>query len=263
MGLTIQDVIDKLISPIGVIENTVDTLKFGSPNTEITGIAVSFIPTTHVIKQAIDLGANLLVTHEGAFFSHWDKNELGENQVFNAKYKLINESGIGIFRFHDYLHRYEPDGIMIGLIQALEWERYVEENLPAATIVSIPTMTVEEVAGHVKDKLKIDFIRAMGNLSSPCNRIGLLAGYRGGGPVTIPLFEKYNLDLVLYGEGPEWETPEYVRDAIQQDKKKALLVLGHAESEEPGMKYLSELMRGWFPSIPVHFIAEKPLFTSI
>lgn len=263
MELTIKEVIDKLISPIGVIENTVDTLKFGSPNTKVTGIAVSFMPTTNVIKQAIELGANLLVTHEGAFFSHWDKNELGENDVFNAKYKLINESGIGIFRFHDYLHRYEPDGIMRGLIHALQWETHVEENLPAATIVSIPTMTVKEIADHVKDKLQIDFIRAMGDLSSPCNRIGLLAGYRGGGPVSIPLYKKYKLDLVIYGEGPEWETPEYVRDAIQQEKEKALLVLGHAESEEPGMKYLSEMMKDLFPLTPVHFIAEKPLFTTI
>lgn len=55
-----------------------------------------------------------------------------------------------------------------------------------------------------------------------CQRIGLLAGYRGGGEVVIPLFQNQNLDLIIAGEGPEWESPEYVRDALQQGKKKHL-----------------------------------------
>jgi putative NIF3 family GTP cyclohydrolase 1 type 2 len=261
MAITIQNVMDKLMEPVNKIHNTVDTLKSGNPAMDVKGIATSFMPTHHVIQQAINLGANLLITHEGVFFSHQDSTSYVENDpVFIEKRQLIDQSGIAIFRFHDYLHRYQPDGIMAGLVQALGWQSYVEENQPAATILTIPAMTAKETAEYVKSRLGIQFVRTAGDLSATCTRVGLLAGYRGGGALSIPLFEKENLDLIILGEGPEWETPEFVRDAVYQGKQKALLVLGHAESEVPGMKYLAEWIQTLFPEIPVHFIPEKPLF---
>jgi putative NIF3 family GTP cyclohydrolase 1 type 2 len=261
MAITIQHVLDKLMEPVSEIPNTVDTLKSGNPNMEVKGIATTFMATQEVIQQAIDLGTNLLITHEGLFYSHIDNMEILENnQVYMEKRRLIDESGIAIYRFHDYLHRYQPDGIMDGLIEALGWKSYVEKIQPASTLVKVPPMTVNEIAEYVKEKLGIEYVRTVGDLSGICTRIGLLAGYRGGGVLSIPLFEQENLDLIISGEGPEWEAPEFVRDAVYQGKEKALLVLGHAESEVPGMKSLAEWIQTIFPEIPVHFISEKPLF---
>jgi putative NIF3 family GTP cyclohydrolase 1 type 2 len=261
MAITIQHVLDKLMEPVNEIPNTVDTLKSGNPNMEVKGIAITFMATQEVIQQAIDLGANLLITHEGLFYSHIDNLEILEsNHVYMEKRRLINESGIAIYRFHDYFHRYQPDGIMVGLIEALGWESYVEKIQPTSTTVKIQPTPVREIAEYVKEKLGIEFVRTVGDLSGICTRIGLLAGYRGGGTLSIPLFEKENLDLIISGEGPEWETPEFVRDAVYQGKQKALMVLGHAESEVPGMKYLAEKIQATFSTIPVHYISERPLF---
>ncbi|WEG11870.1 Nif3-like dinuclear metal center hexameric protein [Pullulanibacillus sp. KACC 23026] len=263
MEIRVEDVINFLTKPVGALEKTVDTLKAGALETLVTGIAVSFMPTYEVIQKAVEIGANLLITHEGVFFSHWDKLASDFNRVYDKKQKLINDSGIAIFRLHDYIHRFQPDGITNGLVEALEWDNYVEEHQPVATILSIPEMTVQEVGKYVKNKLGIEYIRCVGNLSMPCSRVGLLVGYRGGGETAIPLFEKYHLDLVLYGEGPEWETPEYVRDAISQGDHKALLIVGHAESEEPGMKGLARTIKEEWPSIPVHFIPTESAFQLI
>lgn len=264
MEITIQHVIDKLMEPVGKLPNTVDTLKSGDSSMEVKGIVTTFMATHQVIQQAMDIGANLIITHEGLFYSHHDTTEyLESDPVYSEKRRLIEESGIAIYRFHDYWHRYQPDGIMVGLLQALGWEAFVSENQPAATILTIPSMTVREIAEYVKNKLGIRYVRVAGDLSSTCTRIGLLAGYRGGGALSIPLFEQEKLDLIISGEGPEWETPEYVRDATNQGKQKGLIVLGHAESEEPGMKYLAEWMKSMFPSIPIHFIPEKPSFQVI
>lgn len=261
MMVTIQDILNKLMEPVDRLESTVDTLKSGNPLEEVKGIATTFMATQHVIKQTIARGANLLITHEGTFFSHLDSTEmLGNDSVYREKQRLIEESGIAIYRFHDYWHRYKPDGIMAGLIQALGWQSYITENQPAAAILTVPTMTVKEIAAYAKSKLGISFVRVVGDLSMSCKRVGLLAGYRGGGAMSIPLFENENLDLIISGEGPEWETPEYVRDAVYQGRKKALIVLGHAESEEPGMKYLAEWMGTMFPNIPVQFIPDKQVF---
>ncbi|NOV01481.1 Nif3-like dinuclear metal center hexameric protein [Paenibacillus planticolens] len=264
MAIRIQEILDHLIEPVGRLSVTVDTLKSGDPSTEVKGIATTFMATHHVIQTAIDRGVNLLITHEGTFYHHHDQIEpLLSDSVYLAKQKLIEESGIAIFRFHDYWHRYRPDGIMTGLIQALDWTSYVTENRPAASLLRIPPMTVEELAGYLKSKLGISFVRAAGDLSMTCTRVGLLAGYRGGGGMAIPLFQKDGVDVIIAGEGPEWETPEYVRDAVHQGRKRAFIALGHAESEEPGMKYLAEMLKAKFPDLPVHFIAEKQVFQSI
>lgn len=264
LKVTIQDVLDKLMEPVEKLQNTVDTLKFGNPDMEVKGIAIAFMPTYQVIQQAISMGANFLIIHEGIFYSHHDNTASLENDpVYNEKRRLIEESGIAVFRIHDYIHHYRPDGIMEGLIHELGWISYVNEHQPAASILSIPPTTVMEIARHVKKKLGIGFVRAAGDLSVTCSRIGLLAGYRGGGALSIPLFEKENLDLIIYGEGPEWETPEYVRDAVYQGKQKALIVLGHAESEESGMKYLAERMKTIYSDLNIWFIPEKPLFRGI
>lgn len=258
---TIQDVLDKLIQFGNDFESKVDSLIAGVPYTEVKGIAITFIATHNVLQRAISMGVNLIITHEGVFYSHQDGTGSREyDPVYREKRRLIEESGIAIYRFHDYFHRYKPDGIMVGLIRDLGWNSYVEEHQPTATIVTIPGMTVKEIAEFVKKKLGIPFVRVVGNMSMTCTRIGLLAGYRGGGQIAIPLFENNNLDLIISGEGPEWETPEYVRDAVYQGRQKALIILGHAASEEPGMKYLADFVKTLFPHIPVHFIAEEPLF---
>ncbi|AWO75910.1 transcriptional regulator [Geobacillus stearothermophilus] len=264
MATTVQDVIERLTASVGKIPNTMDTLQHGDPNMEVKGIATSFMPTYRVIQQAVSMEANLLITHEGLFYSHTDNTDMMQKDpVHQEKIRLICESGIAIYRFHDYWHRHQPDGIMVGFIRALEWESYVSKYLPTAAIVAIPRMTAKEVAEYAKEMLSIPFVRIAGDLSAPCTRIGILVGYRGGGALSIPLFEQEHLDAIMYGEGPEWETPEYIRDAVYQGRQKALIVLGHAESEEPGMKYLAEWLGEQFPDIPVHFLRERPIFQVI
>ncbi|KRE59868.1 Nif3-like dinuclear metal center hexameric protein [Paenibacillus sp. Soil750] len=261
MRVNIQTIIDALISPVARLEQTVDTLKFGHPDTEVTGIVTAFMPTQFVIDQAISLGANLIIAHEAPFFSHHDDtSKLKDDPVYENKRRLLESSGIALFRFHDYLHRYTPDGVIEGLVQTLDWMPYVQEHHPAYSIVQIPTESVNNIAEHVKKRLGITFVRAHGDREQACSKIGLLAGYRGGGQNALPLFEKEQLDLVIYGEGPEWETPEYVRDAVYQGRQKALIVLGHAESEEPGMEFLANKLRSIYPEIPVHYVKERPIF---
>ncbi|WP_239619086.1 Nif3-like dinuclear metal center hexameric protein [Cohnella mopanensis] len=260
MAITIQNVIDALTKSICTIPDSVDQLITGNPYMEVTGIAVTFMATRQVVEKAYRSGVNLIITHEGTYYSHRDLPLEANGLVCAFKKDLIEQSGLAIYRFHDYWHRYQPDGIMEGLLFELGWQTFVTEHLPAASIVTLPTTTVGEVARHVKKQLGMDALRSVGNLSMKCERIGILAGYRGGGALAIPLFERHNVDLILYGEGPEWETPEYVRDAIHMRRSKALLVLGHLESEQPGMKLLAGRLSVMFPDVPIQFYPIDPVF---
>jgi len=261
LTVTIQNVLDKLMEPVQKTENTVDTLKAGNPKALVRGIATTFMATNDVIQQAIDLGVNLLITHEGLYYSHYDRTDKWQNDpVFLEKRRLIEQSDIAIFRLHDHIHRYEPDGITTGLLHSLNWESYIEKDYAAVSILTLPGMPLREIVNDVKLKLNIPHVRVVGDLSLVCERVGVSVGYRGGGENCIPLFHQEQLDLLISGEGPEWETPEYVRDAVQQGRNKALLILGHAESEKAGMEYLAKKIKTLFPNIPVHFLEEKPVF---
>jgi putative NIF3 family GTP cyclohydrolase 1 type 2 len=250
------------------IEDTVDTLKFGSSGTEVRGVATTFMASQNVLRRARNRGLNLIIAHEGPFYSHRDQLDILQNDpVYRSKLRFLENDDMAIFRLHDHIHRNNPDGIVDGLIRDLEWESYVDEmpksglRLPLKTSpLTIPNTTLREVAEYVKAKLNAPFVRVVGDPAMACSRVGLLPGYCGGGALAIPFFQNEELDVIITGEGPEWETPEYVRDAVFQGRHKALIVLGHGKSEESGMKYLVDSLKPMFPTIPMEFIGEEPLF---
>lgn len=261
MSITIRDILKVITNPLLLPENTVDRLEYGDPDFVVKGVATTFIASQEAIEQAISMGVNFIISHEGIFFSHRDRQQmLREDPVYLEKRRLIKDNSIAVYRYHDGIHKCMPDGIMTGLLQSLKWQNYETESSPTISVLEMPAMELHDVITHIKKELGIGYIRAIGDLSAQCKRIGVLVGYRGHWDSVIPLFEKQQPDLVIYGEGPEWEVPEYVRDAVQQGRHKALIVLGHAESEMSGMKYLARQLQVKFPELPVCFIPQKPVF---
>ncbi|AZN39675.1 Nif3-like dinuclear metal center hexameric protein [Paenibacillus albus] len=259
-NVRIRDVIEALGGPVGT-----DVLRFGDPDEIVTGIAVTFTASQQVLEQAHRRGLNLIISHEGLFYSyhHQPHEKLAEikDPVYEAKLRTIAEHRLAVYCYHDGLHRQRIDGIMEGILAELGWDAYVQEHERAASVVELPLCTVAELAEELKRKLGIRHVRAAGDLTMTCRRVGVLVGFRGGGEVAIPLFERHQLDAIVYGEGQEWETPEYVRDACYGGKARALLVLGHLESEQPGMKWLAKQLGGRFPNVPVQYMPVDSLFT--
>lgn len=265
--LTVSDVIFQLMRPLENIGKTVDTLKTGLGEMVVTGIATAFMPSYSVLSVAKQQDLNLVIAHEAPFYHHTDVTDhLINDSVYQLKLAFIQESNLAIFRLHDQMHRVDPDTIFAGLVRDLGWSSYVVDpivsgQLPIGTYpLEIPAMSLGEVVEHVKNALNIPVVRVIGDLSMTASRIGILNGYRGGGSLAIPFFRNENLDLVICGEGPEWETPEYVRDAIRMGQQKALIVLGHGNSEWSGMKHLARTLKTMFPAIPVEFIPEEDPF---
>lgn len=106
----------------------------------------------------------------------------------------------------------------------------------------------------IKAKLGVQTARIMGDPKFICRRVAILVGAWGGRPHILAL-RRDDVDTLVCGEVAEWETTEYVRDAIQMGRPKALVVVGHANSEEPGMEYLVEWLQKRLPNIPVHHLA--------
>ncbi len=253
-GMTVQQVIDLILDqvPVKLGPATVDTLKNGDPSTPVCGIVVTFMATRTVLKKAVELGANLIITHEPTYYLHNDKPDwLTTDSVASSKHKWINEHGLAVFRFHDGPHRFEYDGIDAGMIKALGWT----PDPVRKKVFTSPAKNVRDLARLSKERLGIPQVRVAGDLDAPCGRIGFCAGACGG-QAQIELFRDHDVDVVVCGESPEWETCEYVRDAVEMGKKKALIVLGHANSEEAGMEWIAGWLKNILPApIPLHYVA--------
>jgi putative NIF3 family GTP cyclohydrolase 1 type 2 len=244
MAARIQNVVDVMI---GAVEgapwaDSVDTFKAGDPAQTVTGVVTTFTATMDVLRRAVELGANLIVTHEPTYYDHRDDTGwLSDDPVYVAKRAFIEERGLTIWRFHDYWHRHSPDGIITGVVRRLGWERYLEtaDDRDWRVTAAIPPVTVAELVDQVKQRLELPLVRTVADPAMTCRRVGLLIGGIPA-PIQIRAFVDLDLDCIMAGEITEWQVCEYVRDAIAQGRPRALIAVGHARSEEDGMRYLAE-----------------------
>ena len=63
-----------------------------------------------------------------------------------------------------------------------------------------------------------------------------------------------DVEVLLCGEIHEWETSEYVRDALRLGHRKALVVFGHAASEEAGMQEIVPWLQARLPRVVITFV---------
>ncbi len=131
--LTAAQVIERIKKNVGVPwrAETVDTIKSGTPETEVKGIATTMMATLDVVQRAAAAGKNFVITHEPTFYSHEDKTDALKNDpTYQFKQKFLNDHDMVVFRFHDHWHAHQPDGIATGMVQALGWDSGRPEECP-------------------------------------------------------------------------------------------------------------------------------------
>ena len=259
--LTVRQVIDLILADIpgAPFATTVDTIKTGNIDLPVKGIVSTMFATDAVIEKAIGLGANFIIAHEPTFYNHADETDwLKNDPVFLFKKDLLDKHGIVVWRFHDYWHSHRPDGILMGVLTALGWDKFYNAGEPQ--IVTVPAMSLEEIVKKARRQLGSDKMKMIGDLSQSCQRIVLSPG-AAGGRAQIAVLQKYNPDLLIVGELNEWETSEYIRDARYQGAKMSLLVLGHSVSEEPGMQWLVSWLQPKVPGIRITHLPSGDPFT--
>jgi putative NIF3 family GTP cyclohydrolase 1 type 2 len=262
-NLTVQQVINALLADIpgAPFPNTVDTIKTGDPNTPVKGIVTTMFATNEIIGKTISLGANFIIAHEPTFYNHADETKwLSDDPVYRYKRDLLDKHGIVVWRFHDGIHAHKPDGVRMGTLQALGWDKYYNTNDPA--VIELPAVTpLGQLLTHCRKSLDTGKLKFIGDPTQDCKRIVLMPGAPGG-QRQIANIEKYSPDCLITGELNEWETAEYVRDSRIQGRKLSLIVLGHSVSEEAGMEWLVPVLKQKAPGIPVtHLPSGDPFST--
>jgi putative NIF3 family GTP cyclohydrolase 1 type 2 len=254
--LTARQVITLIQQHSGVTWDgpTVDTFKAGDPDTPVTGIATTMMATFDVLKRAAAQGANLIITHEPTFYSHEDKTEslaAAKDPVWREKEAFIAEHHLVVWRFHDHWHMRRPDGILSGMTDALGWQRYERNDAP--NLFVLPKTTLRELAKNIQERIGIKVLRVVGNPDLEVTKIALMPG-AAGTQRHLELLRRDDVEVLVIGEVPEWETIEYVADAAAEGHRKALILMGHIPSEQAGMASCAEWLKTFISGIPVTFV---------
>ena len=261
--LTGREVIQRIQAHVGVPwkTETVDTFKAGNPDAPVKGIAVTMMATLDVLQRAAAGGNNLIITHEPTFYDHLDKPvDLAQGEsdpVLAEKRVFIEKHGLIIWRFHDHWHARKPDGIQAGMVHALNWEKYQDPG--NEHLFTVPLTSLTNLAAEIQNRLHIRTMRVVGEPDMRVTRLAMSPGAAGFGRETRAL-EMPDVQVLIVGETREWETVEYVSDAVSEKRNKALIILGHIPSEQAGMEECARWLKQFVTEVPVSFIPAREPF---
>jgi putative NIF3 family GTP cyclohydrolase 1 type 2 len=261
-SVTASQFIAEIIKHTGnsALPNTVDVIKEGDPRTTVTGIITCMFATMNVLTQAVDKNCNLVIVHEPLYYNHLDETDRLQNDpIFLEKKRFITDHKLVIWRFHDNIHTMKPDGIETGMITKLGWKDYVVKGSTNQFV--LPSTTLKELAKHLKLIFPKNAFYIVGNPDMKLTNVRLAVGAPGSAR-HIMLLEDKNVDVVIAGEAQQWETYEYTRDAVDQGRNKAIVFLGHINSEEAGMDYCSLWLKSFIKNVPVFFVESGSSFWS-
>ena len=261
--MKVNEVIDRILTDSCGdfrFENTCDLIISGSGDTEVKGIVTTFMATVDVIREAIETGHNMIITHDPKYFAGADRTEwLKDDKVYIAKKKLIDDNKIVIWRYHDHMHIAKTDRIYDGLLNEIGWKDYLIKGQKHPHCYEIEETTLFDLAQFFKKKFSMNSVRYIGDPDMKIRRVGILVGggSLGLGREEMPmeLVREMELDTVVCGEITEWTLCAYINDASMLGFNNGMIILGHERTEEWGMKYMADWLKPLVEGIPVTFIS--------
>jgi putative NIF3 family GTP cyclohydrolase 1 type 2 len=279
---TAADVVLKIRESLGPswTESRADGFQTGAPETPVTGIAVAWTPTLEVLRKAVAEKRNFILTKEGPFWE--DSAPRLEQGVSGRSPKALIE-GTSLYQFkQDYLRAHDlvvwrfsanwdytgRNFGLQGLTAAFGWEKQADSGLNSslaslgAAEYTVPTTTLLDLVGVLKQKLKVPAPRALGDPNARLQKVVLYPGF----------LTKLNLmaiarlskpDVVLCGDACEWEAFEYCEDMISAGWSKAMVLLGLAASEDAGAKQVASWIHSLGLAVPVSYIETGSPFTPV
>jgi putative NIF3 family GTP cyclohydrolase 1 type 2 len=262
---TAGEVLERIRSHVGMpwlsptMKTTVDNIVGGDANTVVKGIATTTMATIEVLRQALAGGFNMVISHETPYYLHTDKtDDIKGDATLEYKLDFIRKNNIAILHMHDHWHHRSPDGSATGMVREMGWQEFVDSRDPKK--FTFPGQSLEHFTRGLQEKLQLRCIRVVGRPSMQVSGVYGNWGYVKR-ELGIQLLSRPDVDTLVTGETVEWEVVPYVQDMIASGQKKALVLLGHVNSENGGMRYCAEWLRDFITEVPIGFIpAPEPFW---
>ena len=234
------------------VDGDVNGFMFGDENCRVQGVFVCWSPTREVIRQAITSRASMIVCHEIPFFYHssspWFEERRTETKEANLeRFKLLLQHGICIYRAHSNWDVVPVHGNSDAFGAAIGFSKEVARG-KLSRVYEIAPMRLHELADQVKQRMGMERIRVVGDLSNVVTKVGTACGGLGQ-------FFNYPEELVALGAETAvmGEMLDHtMRHALELNL--ALIETSHIGSENFGLSNLAKLVRERLPDLGVAFI---------
>lgn len=180
--------------------------------------------------------------------------------LLKEKRAYIESNNLVIYRFFENWAARQPDPQLGALIKALGWEKSYKptQGVPWATghaaFIQIPPATLKATAQYIKKTLRMGAIRIIGEPDTPVSK----AAVSHGNSLLVDLeryFAEPGVDLIIMGEAI-WENEgmQYIADIVAAGQKKGLILLGQANSQDPGCGEMAAWIKSFVSEVPVQWI---------
>lgn len=264
-AITARGIVDRIKAScaaqgIAWMDETTDVFKVGDPDVEVTGIVSTFMATLDIMRQAADAGANFIISHEPIFYHHFDDGAgLEDDPVYLAKRRFAEDNGITVWRFHDHLHRIQPEPMSTGFYRAIGWEGYLDaQGSGFRRRIAHPRITLADLAAEIASDLPSRSVRVIGDPALEVTRIGQ-AGHNLPGLIGCYA----DCQVGMGAEIREWDSAEYARDARDLGMPRAMIMIAHERGEQDGMDVFVDWLRAVVPDVPVRFISSGEPFRTL
>ena len=230
-------------------------LCIGSPDADVTSVLIGLDCTPELVDEAVECGADMIVTHHPLIFSGLKKIS-PEDQVGAAVIKAIS-NGISIYAAHT-----SADKVIAGVSGAmaaklgLENVRILDEDGegPGLGVVGdLPEpLTAAEAVSLVKDRFALKAMRTSRPVEGRISRVAMCGG-SGGSLIGAAMAS----GAQLYISGDISYHNFFTKDGFM------IMDIGHYESEIEIVDILFSLLRKKFPTFAVRItqnLYSNPIF---
>lgn len=260
-------------------EHTVDKYLSGDPELEVSGIAVSWMPTFDNLKEAFDKGCNLFVTHEPLYSVKLDDSGkvvggsvhvdpqlrrfkemvFDENDAWVRKQEWLDKTGIAVYRCHDFWDDFPDIGVCGAWAKWLGFNDQPITRMEHYEVHEVGNRVLEDLARDILDRVKLlgqEAVQVVGDLNRKISKIAI-----GTGAITN-YRKMYDLGadaLLVTDDGTRLvESGQW-----SLDSDIPLLIVSHSTSEEPGMRTLASYIQSHFPDVEVMIIPVGCVYKTI
>ncbi len=220
-------------------------------NCECTGVLLAVDPTPAVVKEAIELGCNLVITHHPLLFKGL-KSITGANPVEMATIEAIR-AGITLYSSHTSLDRCE-NGVsaemaeMLGLTEVRPLEK-TDGTFGLGAIGKLEkSLSPGEFIGLVKKVFDSPVVRHTS--FAPSTEIKTVALCGGSGASMIPEAIAAGADAMLTSDTKYHDFVDYAERILIAD-------IGHFESEKCTKSIFHKVIKEKFPNFAHLYIATE------
>lgn len=231
----------------------------GRREKEVKRVYIALDATDEVVEEAVQTGADMLVTHHPLIFS--GLKQITDGDFIGKRVLRLLQNDISYYAVHTNYDVRRMGVLSCGKLgfekpQVLECTRVGEDGVQEGIgcIAEIKETELLELAGQVKDTFRLDSVRIFG---SPKQKIRKAAICPGSGKSVIPEAIKKQADVLITGDIGHHEGIDSVACGM------AVIDAGHYGIEHIFTADMERLLKENFPELEIKTAPLKSPFINI